>query len=137
MLLSNIKDRIGNWAQSYQNTDLCYCGWMDLHVDEPYEHEPQKVWTIEVVEIDPDAMFVHRIGGKFVIEQLSKGDIISFDYRKWHGLLPKEIAKSLDGKRYWKKCKEYTEFLKEYMPDTYYKSACTEQDRARILWRFL
>ncbi len=133
--LSNIKDYIGNWAQSYGTVN--YCGWMDLHVDEPFNGYKKGIWTIKVIDFDRDALFIHRKNGVFVCEELDKNAIIGFRYDRWHGLLPRYIAKPLEGKRYWKKCREYIQFLKEEMPDTYYRSSPTPQKEARIIWEFI
>jgi hypothetical protein len=136
--LSKIKSEIGNWAQSYHGSqNKCYCGWMDLHKDEPYGKYNKGIWSLRVIDIDPDAVFVHRVGGVFVTEELSPEQVIQFRYDRWHGLLPRDIAKQLEGKRYWKNCKPYIEWLKETLPETFNHSCSTKQDKARFLWEFL
>lgn len=137
-ILSEIEDRIGNWAESYDGyRDVCYCGWMDLHIDEPYDGYEDGVWSIRVIEIDPDAVFVHSVDGVFVVEELTPDQLVNFRYDRWHGLLPRSVAYELGGKRYWKKCKAYIEWLKETLPETFYHSCSTKQDKARLLWEFL
>jgi len=135
-LIETIDTSIGNWA-SQLNENLAYCGWMDLHKDEPYKGYRKGIWTIRVVEADRDAVFVHRKNGVFVIEELKPEQRISFRYDRCHGLLPREIGKALEGKRRWDKCLEYVEWMKTKMSNTYYRSIQTEQHKARLVWEFL
>ena len=127
---------IGNWA-TFLGNGRCSCGWMDLHIDEPCGYEKGPYWTINPIEIHPDAVFVHRVGGVYVIEELKPNVHVSFRFDRWHGLLPREIAKELAGKRVWKHCKPYVEWFKETLPDTYYHSRSTEQNTVRLIWEFI
>jgi hypothetical protein len=110
---------------------------MDLHVDEPYGKFNKGIWSLRVIDIDPDAVFVHREGGVFVIEETEPDQIVHFRYDRWHGILPREVAKQLEGKRYWKKCNPYMAWLEKELPDTFYRDCSTKQDKARFLWEFL
>jgi hypothetical protein len=110
---------------------------MDLHKDEPYGNYNKGIWSLRVIDIDPDAVFVHRKGGVFVVEELSPEQVVHFRYDRWHGLLPRDVAKQLEGKRYWKSCKPYVEWLKETLPETFNHCCSTKQDKARFLWEFL
>lgn len=138
MSLTKIKSNIGNWAQSYYGSqNICYCGWMDLHIDEPYGRFNKGIWSLRVIDIDPDAVFVHRKGGVFVMEELNPEQIVHFRYDRWHGILPREVAKHLEGKRFWKTCKPYITWLEKELPETFKHGCSTSQDKARFLWEFL
>jgi hypothetical protein len=136
--LTEIKKFIGNWASPYRKIpNALYCGWMDLHIDEPCGGYEKGIWKLKVIEIDPEAVFVHRMNGVYVIEELEPGKVVEFRYDRWHGLLPRDIAKALEGKRYWRKCKPYTEWFEATLPDTWRANIQTRQDKARILWEFI
>lgn len=141
--LNELDRNIGDWvARHPDNYRLNYCGWMGLHKDEPCGDgsDREGIWIIKVVEVDPEAVFVHRKNGVFVIDELVPGKIISFRYDRWHGLLPRDIAKHLEGRRRWEGCKEYVKWLNELIPNTKgneQNSKGNEQNRARIIWEFV
>lgn len=138
MKLSDVNTSVGNWAACLEDgSGLSCCGWMDLHVDEPFNGYKDGIWRIQIVDVDPDAVFVHRVGGRYVVEELVKDSVISFRYDRWHGLLPRHIGQALSGRVYWKKCRQYTDWLKECMPETYYRSCSTKDSQARLIWEFL
>lgn len=135
--LNELNRNIGDWASIHPDDPrLNYCGWMGLHIDAPFnDYNNSGIWRIRVVEVDPEAVLVHRKNGVFVIDELAPGKIIPFRYDRWHGLLPRDIAKHLEGRRRWKGCKEYVEWLNEHLPN--HEDVDNEQDRARIIWEFV
>ena len=89
------------------------CGWMPIHKDEPptYKLRTQKTWSIKPISWHVNACFVHRVDGKYKLVYFRKDEIITFEFRKQHGVLPEWLAIlvvdknscSVPGYGWWKK----------------------------------
>lgn len=108
------------------------CSYMDLHsdLDNGYCDEVNNHWVMDIKWTSPDALFVHKVDGKFVSSKLNKGDTVAFNCVELHGLLPFDAAsavvKSNDAK-----CEENVLFEKELYASDYIANEC------RVVWEFI
>ena len=135
--LSDIdREFIGNLATTITiDKNIVCCGWMDLHIDEQFGESDECV--IKVHDADEGAVFVHKVGGVFVKESLESEKVVTFNYRRYHGVVPSHIADTLCGKRSHKGCKEYDEWFKNTLPLTYHKDCVSYQEKPVLVWEWL
>jgi hypothetical protein len=73
---------------------LIACSWMDFHTDEHCVDECG-CYTLEVVDVLEDCMFIHTVGGVFVGVYPKSGDVIKFKAVETHGLFPSKLGSAI------------------------------------------
>ncbi len=70
------------------------CGWMDMHTDS-VTYRADDLYVITIMKIHPNAVIVHTVDNKYVIQEAKPGDTVTLNYTLPHGLLPRKIAEAI------------------------------------------
>jgi hypothetical protein len=87
------------------------CGWMDMHIDEKYDKHASDYFIIKIIKAHSNAILVYKDdNNRYTSTSLTEGEIYKIPYRKYHGVIPKRLAKliveqnkiNVKGYRQWK-----------------------------------
>jgi len=120
----------GDWA-SYDNREHhYYCGWMSPHAD--YDDngttKESPYFTVKFLYLDPDAVFVFWHDDKIVLMKPAVGDKITFNARRYHAMIPSELAENVVRTQRWDCCKKLFPGRGKHS---------TSDTKCRVIWKFL
>lgn len=125
-------DYYGNYSDhNFEDDSICASYWMELHDHKDFTQD--ECWRIIPLAVYRDDVCVVIYDKGFHIIRPVVGEIIEFNHKLLHGLLPLEIAKHLEGKK--RKTKGYLDWHNRYVADMMIK-----ENRSKypvMEWRFV
>lgn len=132
------KYKTSNFAD-YRNSCIC-CGWMEIHEDKDNLGDSNNpFFTVKPLYWDDEAVFIFKPHKKW--HSLSKEDFLAgkkiaglkinkesfvFDARKYHALVPNDIAKKLKADPEFEKTQEYKNFAE----------SCCKEVSPKLVWKW-
>lgn len=85
--------RVGNKHSFDPATQFVVSGWQAMHSDEGIYCDRHRIdLCIVPAYVDPDAVLVHKVGGRLVMSELTVGEPIRFSGFNEYGIFPRDVA---------------------------------------------
>lgn len=126
------KARFSNYTEhDRKDGSICASYWMELH-EHKYDTEA-KTWKLIPIVIHREDVSIVVYDKCFKIIIPSVGQLIEFNHKLLHGLLPLEVAQHLEGKK--RKTKGYLNWEKDYINSVVHKGY--RSSVPVMEWRFM
>lgn len=125
----------GNFADyfKFNGKKLCMCTWMELHSDRSFGNGltyRKPYFEIIPYYMNEDAYLVHKVNKVFTYTKPIIGKPFRFNAYLLHGLLPKNIAISLEGLP--RPSSAYKKWWKGLAQGNFYIT-----DKPKLIWEFI